>query len=122
MAISKDDIIKAIEEMKITELNDLVKAIETHFGVVATAAVTQNNNADGDQNEKTNEVNAVLTEIGGSKVAVIQLVKKLTGKSLMESKKMLDKLPVIIKEKIKTEEGEELKGEFSAIGAIIDLK
>ena len=119
--MTKDEIIKALEKMTITELNDLVKTIEDHFGVVAAAAIATSDSGQKAE-EESSEVNVVLTELGQSKVAVIKLVGKLTGKGLMEAKKALDKLPFIVKEKINQEEGEDLKNQLVEIGATVELK
>ena len=121
MAITKDDIIKALETMTIKELNELVKTIEDHFGVVAAAAVAAAP-SEGGENEGPSEFNIVLSEIGQSKVAVIKLVGSLTGKGLMDAKKMLEKLPVVIKEKVKPEEAEDIKGQLVSAGATVELK
>ncbi|QEH61256.1 50S ribosomal protein L7/L12 [Spiroplasma chinense] len=121
MAITKDDIIKALEEMKLTELNDLVKAIEDHFGVVAAAAVAAP--AAGGADAAPSEVNVMLTNPGGNKVAVIKIVKELTGLGLMDAKKLVDgTLPVAIKENVKVEEAEEIKKQLMDAGASVDLK
>lgn len=117
--MNKNEIIKALEGMKITELNELVKAIEDHFGVVAAAAAVAGG---GVQEEGSNEVNVMLNEIGPSKVGVIKAVGKLTGKGLMDAKKMIEKLPVVIKEKVTPEEGEEIRKELSDVGAVVELK
>jgi large subunit ribosomal protein L7/L12 len=120
MAITKDDIIKALEEMKLAELNDLVKSIEDHFGVVAAAAVAAP--AAGAAAAPT-EVNVMLTSAGGNKVQVIKIVKEITGLGLMDAKKLVDgTLPVAIKENVKTEEAEEMKKSLMDAGASVDLK
>ncbi|KAF5274352.1 hypothetical protein FQR65_LT17023 [Abscondita terminalis] len=122
MAITKDDIIKALEEMKLAELNDLVKAIEDHFGVVAAAAVAAPAGG-GDAAAAPSEVNVMLTSAGGNKVAVIKVVKELTGLGLMDAKKLVDgTLPVAIKESVKVEEAEEIKKQLVEAGASVELK
>ena len=119
--MTKEDIIKALEKMTIAELNDLVKTIEDHFGVVAAAAIATADSGKASE-EESNEVNVVLTELGQSKVAVIKLVGKLTGKGLMEAKKALDKLPFVVKEKVNQEEADDLKNQFTEVGATVELK
>ncbi|AOG60003.1 50S ribosomal protein L7/L12 [Spiroplasma helicoides] len=122
MAITKDDIIKALEEMKLTELNDLVKAIEDHFGVVAAAAVAAPA-AGGGAAAAPSEVSVMLTNAGGNKVSVIKIVKEITGLGLMDAKKLVDgTLPVAIKENVKVEEAEEMKKQLMEAGASVDLK
>ncbi|WP_425378334.1 50S ribosomal protein L7/L12 [Spiroplasma endosymbiont of Polydrusus pterygomalis] len=121
MALSKDDIIKALEGMKLAELNELVKAIEDHFGIIAAATVAVAP-ADGGTDEGPSEVNIVLTDPGPSKIAIIKLIKEITGKELMAAKAIVDKLPAVIKEKVKVEEAEEIKGQLVAAGATVELK
>ncbi len=118
MALSKYEIIKALEEMKLSELNELVKGIEDHFGVVAAAAAP----AEAAAAAGPSEVNIVLTDTGPSKVAIIKLVKEITGKELLAAKAIIDKLPAVIKEKVKIEEAEEIKGKLLTAGASVDLK
>ncbi|AHF58310.1 50S ribosomal protein L7/L12 [Spiroplasma eriocheiris] len=122
MAMSKDDIIKALEDMKLAELNELVKAIEDHFGVVAAATIAAPAADGGAATGAPTEVDVVLTDAGQSKVAVIKLVGQLTGKGLMDAKAVVEKLPAVIKAKVKPEEGEEIKGQLVAAGATIELK
>ncbi|WP_338969952.1 50S ribosomal protein L7/L12 [Spiroplasma endosymbiont of Labia minor] len=122
MAITKDDIIKALEEMKLVELNDLVKSIEDHFGVIAAAPVAAPAAGTAADAAPT-EVNVLLTSIGGNKVQVIKVVKDLTGLGLMEAKKLVDgTLPVTLKENVKVEEAEKMKTQLIEAGASIDLK
>ncbi|WP_342268854.1 50S ribosomal protein L7/L12 [Spiroplasma endosymbiont of Aspidapion aeneum] len=122
MALSKDDIIKALEEMKLTELNDLVKAIEDHFGVVAVAAVAAQTGV-ADAAAGPSEVSVLLTNPGGNKVAVIKAVKEITGLGLMDAKKLVDgTLPATLKENVKVEEAETMKKSLMDLGASIDLK
>jgi len=121
MEIKQEDIIKAIEKMNISELNELVKAIQAHFDIsLASAAPTS---AESEKKEQT-EFDVVLSELqeGSSKVAVIKAVAKLLGKGLMAAKKLLDKLPTTLKEKVNLEQGKEIQEQFSALKAKIDLK
>ena len=106
MALSKDDIINALESMTVVELFDLVKAI------AAGAAAA----------EGPSTVNVTITAIAGSKVAVIKAVQGITGKSLMDSKKLIDTLPAVIKEKVPTAEAEEIKKTLEAASATVELK
>jgi large subunit ribosomal protein L7/L12 len=122
MALTKEDIIKALEEMSITELNDLVKAIEEHFGVVAAAAVAAPA-AGGEANAAPSEVSVMLVSAGAQKVAVIKAVKEITGLGLMEAKKLVDgTLPVAIKENVKIEDADKIKEQLVAAGATIEYK
>ncbi|AMK56087.1 50S ribosomal protein L7/L12 [Mycoplasma mycoides] len=122
MPITKDEIIKALEEMKLNELNELVKAIEDHFGVVASVGVAAAAPAEA-TNAAPTEVSVVMTSVGQQKVAVIKVVKELTGVGLMDAKKIVDRtMPVTIKEHVKPEEAEEMKAKLVEAGASIDLK
>ncbi|MCL8212737.1 50S ribosomal protein L7/L12 [Mesoplasma whartonense] len=122
MAVTKDDIIKALETMTLTDLNDLVKGIEEHFGVVAAAAVAAPA-AGADAATVPSEVTVFLAEAGAQKVQVIKVVKELTGLGLMDAKKLVDgTLPVAIKENIKPEEAEQIKEKLVAAGASVDIK
>lgn len=121
MAITKDDIIKALEEMKLVELNELVKAIEEHFDVVASAGVAVA--ASAATSAEPTEVSVLLTSAGASKVNVIKAVKELTGLGLMDAKKLVDgTMPVTIKENVKIEEAEAMKATLIEAGASVDLK
>jgi len=122
MALTKEDIIKALEEMNLTQLNELVKEIEDHFGVVAAAAVAAPA-GDAAANAAPSEVSVMLTSAGGQKVNVIKAVKEITGLGLMDAKKLVDgTLPVAIKENVKTEDAEKIKEQLVAAGATVELK
>ena len=120
MALSKDDIINALESMTVVELFDLVKAIEEKFGVKAAVAAAPAAGAAAAEGPST--VNVTVTAIAGSKVAVIKAVQGITGKSLMDSKKLIDTLPAVIKEKVPTAEAEEIKKTLEAASATVELK
>jgi len=117
------DVIAALKEMTILELNDLVKAIETEFGVTAAAptaaaAVVEEVAAP----TGPVEVDVVLKEIGPSKVGVIKVVREITGLGLVEAKGLVDKAPNVIKEKVKPEEAAEMKKKLEEAGAVVELK
>jgi len=126
-----EEIIKKIEELKVAELADLVKALEERFGVssqipVATAPVSAGagGGETGKEEEKT-EFDVVLKSVGSSKIAVIKAVKEITGKGLKDSKDLVDaveKEPQVIKEKVKKEEAEEIKKKLEEAGAEVELK
>lgn len=119
-AIKMADIISTLETMTMKELNELVKGIEEHFGVVASvgSAAPVAEAASG-----PTEVNVMLTSPGGNKVSVIKIVKELTGLGLMDAKKLVDgTLPVVIKEKVKPEDGEAIKKQLMDAGATVELK
>ena len=122
MAISKQDILEAIADMKVSELNQLVKDIEQKFGVSAITMTQPGEPSSSETKEESNEVDLILTDAGVSKVGVIKLIKKITGKGLMDSKKITDNLPAKIKEKISREEAEDLLKEIVEAGATGEIK
>ena len=122
------DIKKIIEDVKamtVVELNDLVKAIEEEFGVsaaaMAVAAPAAGGAAAAAEEEKT-EFNVVLTEVGANKIAVIKVVREITGLGLAESKAMVDGAPSTIKEAVAKEAAEEMVKKFAEAGAKAELK
>lgn len=118
-----EEIINQIEGMSVLELNELVKALEEKFGVSAAmfAAPAAGGVAAGGAEEK-DTYNIVLTNAGGTKVAVIKVVKDVTGKGLKEAKDLVDGAPQTIKEGVKKEEAEEIKKKLEEAGATIELK
>ena len=124
MAISKDDILNAVSEMSVMDLNELVKAFEEKFGVsaAAMAAPAAGGAAAGAAVEEQTEFNVVLTEVGANKVGVIKAVREITGLGLKEAKELVDNAPKAVKEKISKEEAEEIKAKLEENGAGVELK
>ena len=119
--LSNTEIIDSLKEMTMLELNDLVKAIEEEFGVTAAAPVAVVAGGEA-EDAAPSEVTVTLTEIGGSKVAVIKAVREITGLGLVEAKGLVDKAPSPIKENIPTEEADEIKEKLEAAGASVEIK
>ena len=117
----KEDVIAGLKEMNRAEIRDLVSAIETEFGVKAAAAVAAAPAAAAAQ-EGPSEVTVTLKNVGATKVAVIKAVQAVTGLGLMDAKKLVDKAPVAIKEKVSPAEGEEIKKQLTAAGAEVEVK
>ena len=122
------DVKKIIEEIKnatVLELNDLVKAVEEEFGVsaaaMAVAAPAAGAAAAPAEEEKT-EFNVVLKEVGANKIAVIKVIREVTGLGLAESKAMADNAPSTIKENVAKEAANEMVEKFKAAGAVVELK
>ena len=121
------DIKKIIEDVKamtVVELNDLVKAIEEEFGVSAAAmavAAPAAGGAAAAEEEKT-EFNVVLTDVGANKIAVIKVVREITGLGLAESKAMAETANAVVKEGIAKEAAEEMVKKFAEAGAKAVLK
>lgn len=119
--LAQEDILAYLEEATILELNELVKAIEEKFGVTAAAPVAVAAVAD-DAAAGPSEVTVTLTDIGGTKVAVIKAVREITGLGLVDAKGLVDKAPSVIKENIKPEEAEEIKKKLMDAGASVEIK
>ena len=127
MATSKDDILKAIEEMSVMDLVDLISAIEEKFGVTAAAAVAAapaagGGDADAPAAEEKDAFDVVLAAAGDQKVQVIKAVRAITGLGLKEAKDMVDGAPSTLKEGVKKEEAEAMLGQLTEAGATGELK
>jgi large subunit ribosomal protein L7/L12 len=117
------DVIAGLKEMTVVELNELVKAIETEFGVTAAAAVAAPAAAaEGGKAGAPSEVTVVLKNVGQNKVAVIKAIQGITGLGLIEAKKMADGAPVNIKEKVSAADGEAVKAKLVEAGAEVEVK
>ncbi len=118
------EMIEAIKELSVLELNELVKACEEEFGVSAAAGVVvaaAGGDAAGAAEEK-DEFNVELTSAGASKVKVIKVVREITGLGLKEAKEVVDGAPKVIKEGVSKAEAEEIKTKLEAEGASVELK
>ena len=127
MATSKDDILKAIEEMSVMDLVDLISAIEEKFGVTAAAAVAAapaaaGGDGDAPAAEEKDAFDVVLAAAGEQKVQVIKAVRAITGLGLKEAKDMVDGAPSTLKEGVKKEEAEEMLAKLTEAGATGELK
>ena len=121
--MSKEEIIEAVKAMTVVELSELVKAIEEEFGVSAVAAAAPAAGAAGAAaaEEKTS-FNVVLKEAGSNKIAVIKVVRDITGLGLKEAKDLVEGAPKTVKEGASKEEAEEMKAKFVEAGAVIELQ
>ena len=122
--LSTAEIIDAIKELTVLELNDLVKACEEEFGVSAAAGVVVAAAA-GDgaaAAEEKDEFDVELTEVGPNKVKVIKVVREVTGLGLKEAKEVVDGAPKVLKEAASKAEAEDIKSKLEAEGAKITLK
>lgn len=118
MAVSKDDILDAIAAMTVTEVVELVKAMEEKFGVSAAAAVAAPaaGGAAAAAEEKT-EFNVALQDVGANKIAVIKAVRAATGLGLKEAKELVESAPCKIKEGIPKADAEALQKALEEAGA-----
>jgi len=126
MATATENFIKKIDEMSVLELNDLVKALEEHYGVSAAAAAAPAASAGGGAAdapaEEQTEFDVVLTAIGDKKINVIKTVREVTSLGLKEAKELVESAPATIREAISKGEAEEIKTKFEEAGAQVDLK
>ena len=121
--LTAQELIDAIKELTVLELNDLVKACEEEFGVSAAAGVVvaAAGPAAAAEEEKT-EFNVELTEVGAEKVKVIKVVREETGLGLKEAKDVVDGAPKVVKEGASKEEAEDIKKKLEEVGAKVTLK
>jgi len=124
MAISKDDILEAVGNLTVLELNDLVKAFEEKFGVSAAAMAVAGPAGGGAAAaaEEQTEFTVVLSEVGANKVGVIKAVREITGLGLKEAKDLVDGAPKPVKEGIAKADAEAAKKKLEEAGAKADLK
>lgn len=116
MALNIENIIAEIKEASILELNDLVKAIEEEFGVTAAAPVAAAGAAGGEEAAAKDSFDIELTAGGDKKVAVIKVVREITGEGLKEAKGLVDNAPSVLKEGVAAAEAEELKAKLEEAG------
>ena len=117
------EMIEAIKELSVLELNDLVKACEEEFGVSAAAGVVVAAAAEGGAAaEEKDEFDVELVSAGASKVKVIKVVREITGLGLKEAKELVDGAPKVVKEGVSKAEAEEIKTKLEAEGAEVNLK
>ena len=121
--LSTQELIDAIKELTVLELNDLVKACEEEFGVSAAAGVVVAA-AGGDSVavEEKDEFDVELTEVGPNKVKVIKVVREATGLGLKEAKDLVDGAPKVIREAAAKADAEDIKTKLEAEGAKVTLK
>ena len=122
MALNIENIIAEIKEASILELNDLVKAIEEEFGVTAAAPVAAAAAGAADAGAAKDSFDIELTSAGDKKVAVIKVVREITGEGLKEAKAIVDGAPSVIKEGVAAAEAEEIKAKLEEAGASVTLK
>ena len=126
MATSKEDILKAIEEMTVMDLVDLISDIEEKFGVTAAAAVAAAPAAAGGGDapaaEEKDSFDVVLSAAGDQKVQVIKAVRAITGLGLKEAKDMVDGAPSTVKEGASKDDAEAMVAQLTEAGATAELK
>ncbi|MGY0373536.1 50S ribosomal protein L7/L12 [Clostridium sp. JNZ J1-5] len=121
--MTREEIIQAIKEMSVLELNELVKACEEEFGVSAAAPVAvAGAGAGAAAAEEKTEFDVVLANAGSQKIKVIKVVRELTGLGLKEAKEIVDGAPKTLKEGVAKEAADEMKAKLEEVGATIELK
>ncbi len=126
MAIATEEFIKQIDEMSVLELNNLVQALEEHYGVSAAAAAMPMAAAgaapaEAAAEEKT-EFDVVLTAIGDKKINVIKAVREVTSLGLKDAKELVESAPATVREAVSKDEAESIKAKFEEAGAQVELK
>ena len=125
MAVTREEIIEALKEMSLLEASELVKDIEETFGVSAAAPVAVAAAAPaegGAAAEEKTDFDAVLEGFGDNKIAVIKVVREITGLGLKEAKEAVEGAPKAIQEGVNKEKAEEIKAKLEEAGAAVTLK
>lgn len=127
MALSNEELIEELSNKPIMEIVDLVKALEDKWGVsaaapVAVAAAGGAAAADAGVAEEQTEFDVVLSSFGETKVAVIKVVRKITGLGLKEAKDLVEGAPNTVKEGVSKDDAEELKKQLEEAGASVEIK
>lgn len=121
--MTREEIIQAIKDMTVLELNELVKACEEVFGVSAAAPVAAAGAAAAaPAAEEKTEFDVVLASAGSEKIKVIKVVRELTGLGLKEAKEVVDGAPKTLKEGVAKEEAEAIKAKLAEVGATVEIK
>lgn len=125
--MTKEQIIEAIKEMTVLELSELIKALEEEFGVSAAAPMAMampvaGGAAPAAEEEEQTEFDVILTSAGDKKIAVIKVVREITGLGLVEAKGLVDGAPKAVKEKVSKEEADTIKAKLEEAGAGVEVK
>ena len=126
MAIATEDFIKQIDEMTVLELNNMVKALEEHYGVSAAAAAVPmaatGGGAAAAEVEEQTEFNVILASFGEKKINVIKAIREVTSLGLKEAKDLVESAPATVKEGVSKDEAESIKKKLEEAGAQVDVK
>ena len=120
--MDKTQIIDALKEMSILEINELVKALEEEFGVSAVAVAAPAAGGAAPAAEEKTEFNVILKEAGAEKIKVIKVVREITGLGLKEAKAIVDEAPKTLKEAVSKDDAEAIKTKLSEVGAEVEIK
>lgn len=116
------EIVETLKQYTIFEINELVKAIEEEFGISANFQVASAAGDAGAKEDAQSEFALHLTSAGANKIAVIKVVREITGLGLMEAKKIVDTTPSLVKDVVPAAEVEDLKKKFTEAGATVEFK
>lgn len=122
MAVSREEIIAAIKEMTVLELNELVKACEAEFGVSAAAPVAAAGAGEAVAVEEKTEFDVILKAAGAEKIKVIKAVREITGLGLKEAKEIVDGAPKAVKEGVSKDEADAVAAKLTEVGAEVEVK
>ena len=124
MAVTKEDILETISEMSVMEVVDLISDMEEKFGVSAAqvAVAAPALDTGGEAEAEKDEFDVVMSNFGGNKIAVIKVVRTITGLGLKEAKDMVEGVPSTIKEAVAKDGAEEIKKQLEDAGATVELK
>ena len=120
--LNKDDFISALKEMNLLEIKELVDAMKEEFGVDPSAVAVAAPVAGAAQDDAPTTVTVSISDAGAAKVAVIKVVREITGLGLKESKDLVDNVGSPIKENISMEEANQIKAQLEEAGATVEIK
>ncbi|MCD6168458.1 MAG: 50S ribosomal protein L7/L12 [Caldisericia bacterium] len=123
--MTKEEILEAIEKMSVTDLVELVKALEEKFGVSGmpmAMPVAGGGGQQAAQEEEKTTFDVVLTSVGQAKIQVIKVLREILGVSLKEANELCKDVPKTVKKGVSQEEAEEIKNKLSAVGATVEIK
>ena len=122
MSEKTDKMLEEIDSLTVVELAELVKGIEEKYGVTAAAVAAPAAGAAGAAAEEKSDFNVVLKEAGANKIAVIKVVREVTGLGLKEAKDLVDGAPKTVKEAVAKDDAEAMKAKFVEAGAVVELQ
>ena len=127
MAVSKEELVEALSNLKVLEVVDLIKQLEEKWGVsaaapVAVAAAPAGGGAAAPAAEEKTEFNVTMTSFGANKVGVIKVIREITGLGLKEAKDLVEGVPSVVKESVAKADAEKLKAKLEAEGAKVEVK
>ena len=123
MSEKTDKMLEEIDSLTVVELAELVKGIEEKYGVTAAAvAAPAAGAAAGEAVAEKSDFNVVLKETGANKIAVIKVIREVTGLGLKEAKDLVDGAPKVVKEGVAADAAEEMKAKFAEAGATVELQ